>query len=259
VEEHAAAPIDPKTTVIAKPRSRCVRMIEPPPPSPMLARSGDPAALRAFIAESTRVGAPPLLPEIALHLVSDVTALWQVTERELAAAGLDLPFWAFAWAGGQALARHLLDAPERVRGRRVVDIASGSGLVAIAAALSGAASVVAVDCDPVAAEAIALNAARNGVHVPVLCADLQGEVDPAWATGAEVVLAGDVCYDRAMAPGVMAWLRRRREAGSEVLLGDPGRAYLPAEGLAEVARYTVPTPDGVEAREEMVGVVYRLA
>ena len=141
----------------------------------------------------------------------------------------------------------------------MLDFASGSGLVAIAAALAGAESVVAVDCDPVAAEAIALNAARNGVEVPAWCADLQGEDDPAWAAGAEVVLAGDVCYDGAMAPAVMHWLRRRREAGSEVLLGDPGRAYLPAEGLTELARYTVPTHlDGVESREELRGVVYRL-
>ncbi len=218
----------------------------------------DPESLRAFIALSTRLSAPPLLPEIALHLAADVTPLWHATERELCASGLEPPFWAFAWAGGQALARHLLDAPARVRGRRVLDVASGSGLVAIAAALAGAESVVAVDRDPVAAAAIALNAERNGVRVAAWCADLEGEEDPAWAADADVVLAGDVCYDHAMAPAVMAWLRRRREAGSQVLLGDPGRPYLPAEGLAEVARYTVPTPDGVESREEMRGVVYYL-
>jgi predicted nicotinamide N-methyase len=219
----------------------------------------DLAALSAFIEASTAVGAPPLLPELRLHLATDVTPLWHATERQLAEEGLEPPFWAFAWAGGQALARHLLDAPTLVRGKRVLDFASGSGLVAVAAARAGAASVVAVDRDPVSAAAVALNAALNGVYVEARCEDPCAHEDaPAWVTDAEVVLAGDVCYDHAMAPAVMAWLRRRVAAGARVLLGDPGRAYLPADGLVEMARFTVPTPDGVEAREAMCGVVYEV-
>ena len=217
------------------------------------------ASLRAFIEASTVVGAPPLLPEISLHLATDVTPLWHATERELAEEGLPPPFWAFAWAGGQALARHLLDTPRLVRDKRVLDFASGSGLVAIAAARAGAASVAAVDRDPVAAVAIQLNAALNAVRVEARCEDPCGDEEAAaWVVDAEVVLAGDVCYDHAMAPAVMAWLRRRAAAGALVLLGDPGRAYLPGEGISELARFTVPTLDGVEAREALCGVVYRV-
>jgi predicted nicotinamide N-methyase len=215
--------------------------------------------LRIFIRESTMVGSPPLRPDLRLHLATEVTPLWQATERQLAETGLPPPFWAFAWAGGQALARHLADVPALVRGRRVIDVATGSGLVAIAAARAGAESVVAVDCDPVALVAVGLNAALNGVDIEARCGDpFRGDEDAAWAT-AEVVLAGDVCYDREMAPAALAWLRRRAAGGALVLLGDPGRAYLPAEGLAPVARYRVPTLDGVEAHDEMPGVVYRVS
>jgi predicted nicotinamide N-methyase len=216
------------------------------------------ADLKAFVQRSTAVTAPLLVPEIALHLATEVTSLWHATEKQLDEAGLEPPFWAFAWAGGQALARTLLDAPERVRGKRVLDFASGSGLTAIAAARAGAAAVVAVDLDPLAAAAIALNAAWNGAAVEVRCTDLCVEAAlPAWAE-ADVVLAGDVCYDRAMAPVVVTWLLARARAGALVLLGDPGRAYLPAEGLVELARHRVPTPEGVEGSAEMCGVVYRL-
>jgi predicted nicotinamide N-methyase len=164
----------------------------------------DPGALRAFIEASTVVGAPPLVPDLRLHLATEVTPLWQATERQLAQEGLDPPFWAFAWAGGHALARYLADTPALVRGRRVLDVATGSGLVAIAAARAGAASVVAVDRDPVAVVAVGLNAALNGVEVEARCVDpLAGEDPPefekAWAS-TEVILAGDVCYDREMAP-----------------------------------------------------------
>ena len=215
--------------------------------------------MRAFVQANTVVAAPPLLPELRLHLATDMTPLWQATERHLAEVGVEPPFWAFAWAGGQALARFLLDAPAWVRGRRVLDFASGSGLVAIAAARSGAAGVIAVDLDPLAAEAIALNAALNGVAVDVRCVDPCGALpEPAWVVEAEVVLAGDVCYDRAMAPRILAWLRRRAQAGALVLLGDPGRAYLPSEGLEALAQHRVPTPEGVEAHQETSVVVYQL-
>jgi predicted nicotinamide N-methyase len=199
------------------------------------------------------------LPALRLHLATEVTPLWQATERQLAVDGLEPPFWAFAWAGGQALARFVLDAPAVVRERCVLDFASGSGLVAIAAARAGAAEVVAVDRDPLARAAIALNAELNGVKIDARCIDVrQPLAPPAWVEAAEVVLAGDVCYDREMAPAVVAWLHARAMAGALVLLGDPGRAYLPGEGLEEVARYWVPTPDGVEASAEMEGVVYRI-
>ena len=212
----------------------------------------DPRRLRAFIEANSAVGAAPLLPELRLHLAVELTPLWHATEQQLAADGPEPPFWAFAWAGGQALARFVLDAPAVVRGRHVLDVASGSGLVAIAAARAGAARVVAVDRDPLAVAAIELNAELNGVAIEARCAEAGN------CATAEVVLAGDVCYDREMALAVMGWLRAQAGAGALVLLGDPGRAYLPTEGLEEMARYRVPTLDGVEASAEKVGVVYRL-
>jgi predicted nicotinamide N-methyase len=215
----------------------------------------DRAALRAFVRAKTIVGAPPLVPEIRLHLATDVTPLWQATEPELGAMGIEPPFWAFAWAGGQALARYLLDTPAVVRGRRVLDVATGSGLVAIAAARAGAASVDAIDLDPLAVVALELNLALNGVDARARNADAFG--GGADEQAADVIVAGDVCYDREMAPAAIAWLRQRAAAGALVLLGDPGRAYLP-EGLVEEARYVVPTPDGVESRDVMPGVVYRI-
>jgi predicted nicotinamide N-methyase len=218
----------------------------------------DRAALQAFVRANTIVGAPPLVPEIRLHLATDVTPLWQATEPELGAMGVEPPFWAFAWAGGQALARYLLDTPSVVRGRRVLDVATGSGLVAIAAARAGAASVDAIDLDPLAVVALELNLALNGVDARARNADaFGGGADDEALAAVDVIVAGDVCYDREMAPVATAWLRRRATAGVLVLLGDPGRAYLP-EGLVEEARYVVPTPDGVESRDAMPGVVYRM-
>jgi len=219
----------------------------------------DPEWMRAFIETHTAVGAAPFLPALKLHLATDVTPLWHATERQLAAGGLEPPFWAFAWAGGQALARFVLDTPAVVRDKCVLDLASGSGLVAIAAARAGAARVVAVDRDPLALAAITLNAELNGVTIEARRAEVgEPTTPPAWVEEADVVLAGDVCYDREMAPAAMAWLRARAQAGALVLLGDPGRAYLPTEGLEELARYRVPTRDGVEASDEMEGVVYRV-
>jgi predicted nicotinamide N-methyase len=224
----------------------------------------------AFVRASTVVASPPLLPELRLHLATDVTPLWHATELRMPrrpngapGAAIEPPFWAFAWAGGQALARYLLDHPDVVRGRRVVDVATGSGLCAIAAARAGAASVTAIDCDPLAVVAVRLNAALAGTTDADVHAVHARQGDPFADTltdekiAADVILAGDVCYDRAMATAAIAWLRRRTAAGALVLLGDPGRAYRPAERLVELARYVVPTPDGVEAREAMEGVVYR--
>jgi predicted nicotinamide N-methyase len=212
---------------------------------------------RAFLRESTALVSPPLLPELRLHLATEITPLWHATERTLAQQGLEPPFWAFAWAGGQALARFLLDHPAVVRGRRVLDFACGSGLVAIAAALAGAAEVIAVDLDPLALVAVAENAAANRVTIDGRCVDVLAAA-PAWLDGCELILAGDVCYDRAMAERVQRFLGERARAGAECLIGDPGRAYLDPEPLEEVARCVVPTIDDVEGQREKIGVVYRV-
>ena len=205
-----------------------------------------------FIRANTVLAPPPLVPEITLHLASEVTPLWQATEAELAASQLPPPYWAFAWAGGQALARHILDHRGLVAGRSVLDFGAGSGLVAIAAAKGGA-RVTAAETDPFAAAAIALNAAANAVGVQVESADIIGSA-PRW----DVILAGDMCYERPLAERLTAWLADCAAAGALVLLGDPGRAYLPRAGLVEVARYTVPTPLELEDRTSRETIVWRL-
>jgi predicted nicotinamide N-methyase len=211
----------------------------------------DPAA---FVRANTAIGTPPLVPEILLHLATEVTPIWQATEASLARFGTPPPFWAFAWAGGQALARYILDHPETVAGRNVLDLASGSGMVAIAAAKAGASRVIAADIDPYAAEAIALNAALNSVTIGVETRDLLDRGAAGWA----VVTAGDVCYEEPMASRMLALLRRIAARGRLALLGDPGRAYLPREGLVELARYTVPVSRELEDREAKEGVVFEV-
>jgi predicted nicotinamide N-methyase len=210
----------------------------------------DPAA---FVRAHTALAAPPLVPELRLHLASELTPLWEATEADLAATGLPPPYWAFAWPGGQALARHLLDRPGIVRGRSVLDFAAGSGIATIAAAIAGAHRVAATEIDRFARAAIALNAAANGVALELLAADLPGE-----AGEFEVVLAGDVCYERLMAEEAVSSLRRRAAGGALVLLGDPGRAYLPKGGLEALARYPVPTSLELEDRELRETTVYRV-
>jgi predicted nicotinamide N-methyase len=209
---------------------------------------------KEFVRRNTAIAAPPLLPEIPLHLATEVTPLWQATEATLAQSEVPPPFWAFGWAGGQALARYLLDRPGIVAGRTILDFGSGSGLVAIAAAKAGAAQVLAAEIDRFAAAAIGLNAALNGVMVAVTTEDILG----AAAVPADVVTAGDVCYERAMAERVVPWLRRLAGTRRPVLLGDPGRAYLPAAGLVELARYAVPTSRELEDRDIRDGVVWRV-
>jgi predicted nicotinamide N-methyase len=213
-----------------------------------------PAEIRAFIRGNTIPMAPPLVPEISLHLATEITPLWQATEAILAASQLPPPYWAFAWAGGQALARHVLDHPELVRGRDVLDFGAGSGLLAIAAARSGARSVLAAEIDPVAAAAIALNAAINRAAVVVETADVIGRRPAPWQT----ILVGDMCYERPLAERLTAWLKELAQDGATVLLGDPGRNYLPQTGLAALARYRVPTPLDLEDREWREGVVWQL-
>lgn len=207
----------------------------------------------AFIRANTRVSAPPHVPEVRLHLADDAVDLWRLTEEELGKLGLPPPFWAFAWAGGQALARHVLDNPRIVAGRRVMDVASGSGLVAIAAMLAGARSALAVDIDPFAAPAAAMNAALNDVAIAT------GDADPIGApTDAEVVLVGDLFYDRDLAPPLLAWLRALSAQGRTVLVGDPGRTYLPKDALDRVALYEVPVLRALEDAEVKRTGVWRL-
>jgi predicted nicotinamide N-methyase len=213
---------------------------------------GEPAA---FVRATTRLVAPPRVPEVRLHLAEDAFALWERLGAELGRTDLPPPFWAFAWAGGQALARHVLDHPGLVGGRTVLDVASGSGLVAIAAALAGAAAVTASDVDRFAGEAIAFNAAANGVAVGVRLEDLlEGDGE-----GAEVVLAGDVFYERPLAGRVLPFLARARARGAEVVVGDPGRAYLPRPRLVPLATYDVPVARSLEGSEVKRTTVWRLA
>jgi predicted nicotinamide N-methyase len=207
-----------------------------------------------FIRGNTAITATPLVPEIRLHLATEITPIWQATEETLERSGLPPPYWAFAWAGGQALARYLLDHPGSVAGRSVLDFGAGSGLVAIAAAKAGAASVLAAEIDHFAAAAIATNAALNGVNIAVTTADVLVTAN----FGGDLVTAGDVCYERPMAERVTAWLRVLAARGSLVLLGDPGRAYLPNESLRERARYLVPTSRELEGRESRDGIVWEV-
>lgn len=211
-----------------------------------------PADMDSFIRAHTAVASPPLVPEIALHLATEITPLWQATEAWLEREGIEPPYWAFAWAGGQALARHLLDRPETVAGKRVLDFGAGSGLVALAAGRAGA-MVEAAELDPVAVSVIRLNAGLNNLLIAVLIGDVIGRDD-----GWDVVLAGDMFYERTLAAAALPWLRGLVARGALVLLGDPGRAYLPESGLTEVAVYNVPTTRELEDREMREGRIWRL-
>ncbi len=200
-----------------------------------------------------------MLPEIRLYLARDAFGLWERIERDTGQDQLPPPFWAFPWAGGQALARYLLDHPGQVRGRAVLDLASGSGLVAIAAALAGAASVTPSETDALAAAAITLNARVNRVRLEPTVGDLLSGPGPGPELArADVVLAGDAFYDRDMAGLMLPFLERASQAGALVLVGDPGRAYLPRERLAEVAAYDVPVERVIEDADVKLATVWRL-
>lgn len=201
----------------------------------------DPAA---FVRAETRLRPVPLVPEIRLHVADEAVPIWQRTEEELGEMGLPPPFWAFAWAGGQALARYVLDHAEVARGRHVLDFASGSGLVGIAAAKAGAARVTCADLDPFACTAIALNGSANHVALSPESVDLIGR-DDGWDT----VLAGDIFYEKDLAARVFAWLLGLSERGAQVLIGDPGRTYLPRERLEQLAEYQVPVTRELEDLE----------
>ena len=204
-----------------------------------------------FIAANTVLAHPPLVPEIALHLATEITPIWLASEAFMAKANIDPPFWAFAWPGGQAIARYVLDNPALIQGRRVLDFAAGGGVAAIACALAGASLVEAADIDPMAATAMTLNAAANRVSLSVITADLVGS-----ACRWDLILCGDVCYEAPMTGHILPWLRSMADQ-AKVWIADPGRTYLPA-GLTAFATYDVPTSRELEDRDMRRTVLYRL-
>ena len=210
------------------------------------------ADARRFILDSTSILTPPHVPEVRLHLADEAHDLWHKTEEQLAQTGLPPPFWAFAWAGGQGLARYVLDNPQTVRGRRVLDFASGSGLVGIAAKMAGAAECICADIDSYGCDAASLNAALNNVAVTPLCGNLIGS-----APDADILLAGDVFYDRQLASSLIPWFARLAARGAVVLIGDPGRAYLPKARLEQLAVYQVPVTRALEDADVKRTTVWR--
>lgn len=197
----------------------------------------------AFIRANTRLRPVPLTPEISLYVADEAVPLWHKTEEEIGEAGLPPPFWAFAWAGGQALARHILDHPGLVRGKAVLDLASGSGLVGIAAMKAGAAAVTVADIDAFACAAARINAEQNGVELSILQDDLLSGADPRrW----DVILAGDIFYERDTAQRAFDFLQRHTVNGATVLIGDPGRSYLPRDKLRRIADHSVPVTRDLE-------------
>ena len=217
----------------------------------MSAASADPAG---FIRRNTALHEPPLVPEVKLHLATEIVPIWQMTEEELEKSGLPPPFWAFAWAGGQALSRYILDNPDIVFGKSVLDFGAGSGLIGIAAAKAGAKFALSADIDNFAVEAIRINAASNGVTVEATAEDLVGVENRGW----EVILVGDMCYERPLAERIEAWLRRLAGEGVTVLIGDPGRTYLPKTGLEKIVSYAVMTTRELEDTDVRNTSVWRV-
>lgn len=209
----------------------------------------------AFVRANTSILSPPLVPEIKLHLAHEALPIWQKTEDELGEIGLPPPFWAFAWAGGQALARYILDTPSTVLGRRVIELASGSGMVGIAAMKAGAKSVLAADIDLFSEAAIKVNAELNDVSLSITSDDLLADPVP----NADVILVGDLFYEKGVAERCLAWLELAQVKGIDVLIGDPGRSYLPKGRLVKVAEYSVPVSRDLEDAEIKQTAVWRLA
>jgi predicted nicotinamide N-methyase len=207
-----------------------------------------------FIRQNTKVMSPPLVPEIRLHLAHEAVPLWQKTEEELGEMGLAPPFWAFAWAGGQALARYVLDHSERVENFRVLDLATGSGLVAIAAAQAGSASIVATDIDAFATTAAEMNAGLNQVRLEIKLEDVLQQQPPP----ADVILVGDLFYEKTVAARCLTWLRQAQRQGAKVFIGDPGRSYLPKVQLEKLAEYDVPVTRDLEDAEIKTTAVWQL-
>ena len=215
-----------------------------------------PADPEAFIRANTALEAPAMVPEFKLWLASEYVPIWQATEAWLEEHNVDPPYWAFCWPGGQAIARYVLDNPGEVRGKRVIDFAAGSGVSSLAAVRAGAASVLANDIDALSLVAARLNARANDISFEISRDDwLAG---PDGAPDADVVIAGDVCYEREMSARALAWLRGHANAGRLVLLGDPGRNYFSAQGLEELARYEIPTSLQLENRGMRETVVWRV-
>lgn len=222
------------------------------PPCPLLQEEKESKAA-AFVRSQTVIGRAPLVPEISLYLAGEITPIWLATEEWLDQQNIDPPFWAFAWPGGQALARHVLNHPTLVTGRRVLDFAAGGGIAAIACAMAGACAVEAAEIDPLARTVIALNGRLNGVSIATPVADVVG-----LACRWDLILCGDVCYEAPMTEHIMPWLRSMA-LDAEVWLADPGRAYLPGTGLHEFASYRVPTSVELEDRTERDVTLYGLA
>ncbi len=207
-----------------------------------------------FIRQNTTVMTPPLVPEVKLHLAHEAVPLWQKTEEELGEMGLPPPFWAFAWAGGQALSRYVLDHAETVKNLTVLDLATGSGLVAIAASQVGAAKTTAADIDEFATTAALMNAELNQVSLDVQLDDLLPHGPPL----VDVILVGDLFYEKTLATRCLAWLRQAQEQGAKIFIGDPGRSYLPRDQLEKLAEYNVPVTRDLEDAEIKRTAVWQL-
>ena len=203
------------------------------------------AARKAFIAANTRLQRPPHAPEIALYLADEITPIWRMTEEALGQMGVPPPFWAVAWAGGQGVARYVMDYRHEVANRTVLDMATGSGLVAIAAMKAGAKSALGADVDGFCEAAVALNTAANGVAVAFTSEILLDAAPPS----VDLILAGDIAYEKPMADRMFAWLAAAHAAGTRVIVGDPGRSYFPRDGLVRLAEYQVPTTRELEDME----------
>ena len=224
----------------------------------------DLASRREFVRRYTALQRPPSVPEVSLWLADEVTRIWELTEQAMKQVGLDPPFWAFAWAGGQALARYLVDTRRPSPDGSVLDLGTGSGLVSIAARLAGARAALAVDIDPFCAAAVGLNAEANDVEVAYTDRDLLADdvgvlrVD-ADLVGVDLILAGDVSYEYGMSGRMHRWLRAADAAGVPVLIGDPGRRYLPGDGLEQLAAYDIVTTPDLEESDLRRAAVYRYA
>ncbi len=207
-----------------------------------------------FITTNTAIASPHLVPEVKLYLASDITPLWQASEKMFESRHVPAPFWSFAWPGGQALSRYILDNPEWVKGKRVIDVASGSGMGAFAAKIAGAASIKANDIDPVALAAIGLNAKLNNMEVETIPTSLINQ----FPEDTDVLLVGDFFYEWPTAGYALEWLRACVAENITVLLADPGRPHVPRSGIKELARYTMPTSKAVEDATEKTALIYQL-
>ena len=215
----------------------------------------DEAGLIGMIRTHTVTGRAPLVPELTVHLATHITPLWEATENLLTQTDMPPPFWAFTWPGGQALARYILDHPQLVAGRHVLDFGAGNGIQAIAAMMAGARSALANDIDPVSLVAARLNAQLNKVRIDTESSDLVGKIDPHW----DLVIAGDVCYEQQASDAITEWLRRIAATGTPVLMADPGRSFAPTTGFEELESYEVPVEQALEDTNVMETGVWRMS